>query len=83
MIDPANLRYLSTYSSLIREAQRHQDASEHYLAKNDISAWSYYKTQAQSCMDEATRRFVMQQGVDHGQRQRYWMSRCGSLTPLL
>lgn len=83
MINPDILRYLSSYTSLMRESTQYRKDAEKAFREGDLSAWSYYLINAQSAMDEATRRLDIQHGIDHGQVQRNWISVIGEVTPLL
>lgn len=83
MIDPANLRYLSSYVSLIREAMDCEKRSAEALKDGKVAEWSYLRINAQAAMDESQRRLMVQHGMDHGQVQKKWMNDLGELTPLL
>lgn len=83
MIDPANLRYLSSYVSLIGEAMDYEKRSAEALKDGKVAEWSYLRINAQAAMDESQRRLMVQHGIDHGQVQKKWMNDLGELTPLL
>lgn len=83
MIDQQNLRYLMSYSSLIRESVDFEIRAKVALAEGDVPKHNYLMVEAQKSMDESTRRLEVQHGADHGQRQRTWMSTYNQLTPLL
>lgn len=83
MIDQSSLRYLMSYSSLIRESVDYEIKAKVALAKGDEGTFNYLMLEAQRSMDESTRRLEVQHGTDHGQRQKTWMSAYNQLTPLL
>jgi len=83
MIDPANLRYIMSYSALIKESVNFEAMAKEALERGDDAAFNYLMVQAQSSMDESSRRLYVQHGTDHGQRQATWMRYYAQLTPLI
>lgn len=83
MIDPANLRYIMTYGTLVRESVDYELRAKEALEKGDNAAFNYLMVQAQAAMDETSKRLYIQQGTDHGQKQATWMSYYNQLTPLI
>lgn len=83
MIDTQVLRYLSSYTSLMKESACYRDQAAQALNTGDVQKWSAYLQEAQRSMDEATRRLEVQHGIDHGQVQKTWMVDYDQLTPLI
>lgn len=83
MIDPATLRYVMTYSTLIKESVDYEIRAKKALKQGDVPAFNYLMVQAQAAMDESSRRLYIQHGTDHGQRQATWMRYYAQLTPLI
>lgn len=83
MIDPANLRYIMSYISLIKESVDYETRAKEALKKGDSPSFNYLMVQAQAAMDESSRRLYVRNGADHGQRQATWMRYYGQLTPLI
>jgi len=83
MINPESLRYLMSYSSLIKESVDYEVRARVAFKEGSLPEHDYLMLNAQAAMDESSKRLYLQHGTDHGQRQATWMRDYGQFTPLL